>query len=72
MKPRYRDLNTYFEKTGKTQRWLAEQLGVSRGYVSLIASGERQPSLTVSLRIEKLTGVPIQSLVPSHEAEGVA
>lgn len=63
VKRRYRDLDTFFDATGRTQQWLADQLGVDRSYISLIAGGKRQPSLRLSLRIEALTGVAIKSLV---------
>ena len=53
----------FLEETGTTQRQLAERLGVSRAYVSLIASGDRQPALDLAVLIEELTGVPVESLV---------
>jgi transcriptional regulator with XRE-family HTH domain len=63
MPRRYRNLADYFARTGKTQQSLAARLGVSRPYVSLLASGERQPSLDLALRISELTGVPLDALV---------
>lgn len=69
MKTRYRDLEEFFDKTNKTQTWLAEQLGVDRSYVSLIANGNRQPSLHLALRIEALTGVPLKSLLRAETAQ---
>ena len=67
MKPRYRDLNEFFDKQQRTQQWLADQLGVDRSYVSLIASGKRQPTLGLALRIEALTGVPLKSLLLTEQ-----
>jgi transcriptional regulator with XRE-family HTH domain len=68
VKRKYLTLAEYFEKTGNTQDSLAAQLGVSRSYVSLLASGERQPALSLALRIEGLTGVPLSSLVAQERA----
>jgi transcriptional regulator with XRE-family HTH domain len=56
-------LAAYFEQTGKSKRSLAQRLEVSESYVSLIAAGKRQPSLSLALRIESMTGVPAEALV---------
>ena len=69
MRRKCQTLSDFFEKTGETHDALAERLGVSRSYVSLIAAGKRQPSLSLALRIESVTGVPIAALV---SAEAVA
>lgn len=63
MQRRYRTLADYFEQTGTSQRALARQLGISKAYISLITSGDRQPSLPLAIRIVELTGVPMESLV---------
>lgn len=65
---KYKTLADYFEQTGKTQDSLAERLGVSRSYVSLLTSGERQPGLALALRIETITGVPVEALVAQERA----
>jgi DNA-binding XRE family transcriptional regulator len=65
---KYKTLADYLDQTGTTQDFLAEKLGVSRSYVSLLASGERQPALPLALRIEALTGVPVESLVAGERA----
>lgn len=64
---RYRDLSEFFEKTGMTQGWLADQLDIDRSYVSLICGRKRQPSLGLSLRIAELTGVPVEAFVTGDE-----
>lgn len=68
MRTRYRTLAEYFDKTKpkRTQQWLADQLDVDRSYVSLIMNGQRQPSLELALRIERITGVPLTSLVTNN------
>lgn len=63
MRQRYRTLADYFEQTRATHESLADELGLTRPYISMIASGARQPSLNVALRIQSLTGVPVESLV---------
>lgn len=66
MRAKYGTLAEYMEKKDVTQEALAERLGISRSYVSLLVSGERQPALRLAIRIEKLTGVTVESLV-AHE-----
>lgn len=62
MKQRYRSLNDYFEANpDKSQGELAEALGISGAYVSMLRSGERQPGRKLALRIEQLIGVPVAS-----------
>lgn len=56
-------LAEYMERTGTTHAALAEKLGISRSYVTLLSAGDRQPSLTLALRIQALTGVPAEALV---------
>jgi plasmid maintenance system antidote protein VapI len=67
VKRRYDSLNEFLEATGKTQGWLASELRISRSYVSLLVSGQRQPALSLALEIATLTGVALESLV-SEEA----
>jgi len=42
---------------GRTQSWLAEQVGVSSNYVTMILSGSRTPSLRVAERLQAVTGI---------------
>jgi transcriptional regulator with XRE-family HTH domain len=72
MKTRYRDLAEFFEKTARPQQWLADEIDVDRSYISLLVSGQRQPSLSLALRIAELTGVPIESLVSPEKREASA
>jgi transcriptional regulator with XRE-family HTH domain len=59
-------LADYFEQTGQSQISLARQLKVSKSYMSMLAKGERQPSLALAVRIEGLTGVPAASMVTAE------
>jgi transcriptional regulator with XRE-family HTH domain len=60
---KYASLAAYLEDTETTHDALAERLGISRSYVTLLASGDRQPALDLAIRIEEATGVPVASLV---------
>jgi plasmid maintenance system antidote protein VapI len=46
----------------RTHDALAQQVGVSRAYISMLVAGRREPSLSVALTIADLTGVPVHSL----------
>jgi transcriptional regulator with XRE-family HTH domain len=63
VKRKYRNLAEYFEATGVTKYSVARKLGVTPAYVSMLASGSRQPALRLALRIEALTGVPASALL---------
>lgn len=63
MPQRYKTLADFFKQTERTQESLAAELGVTRAYVSMLAAGQRQPALHLALRIEALTGVPVEALV---------
>lgn len=57
------NLTTYLTETGISQAELSEALGISRGHMSLLASGERKPSLNLAFAIERATkgAVPASS-----------
>lgn len=46
-----------------TQAELGKRVGVSRGYISLLEAGERQPSLEVAHRLSAETGLPMEVFV---------
>ena len=56
--------------TGEVQAKVAERFGISRSYLSEIASGAKEPSLRVAFRIERATegAVPASSWA---EAEAI-
>lgn len=66
---KYLSVADYLEQTGKTQEELATRLGISRSHVSLIADRKRQPPLDLALKIVRVTGVPIESLVRLENVE---
>lgn len=69
MKQRYRTLADYFKQQNHTsQIALARRLGISKSYMSMLVSGDRQPALDLAIEIEKATGVPVASLVTEAQA----
>jgi len=42
---------------GRTQAWLADKVGVSSNYVTMILSGTRTPSLRVAKRLQEVTWI---------------
>ena len=56
--------------SGETRTAWAERLGVSKSYLSDLLNGNRQPSLDVAVRIERLTNgaVPAASWIALPEA----
>jgi transcriptional regulator with XRE-family HTH domain len=61
----YPDITSYMEGTGTTQAQVAAILGRSQPFISKIRRGLTQPSLSEALRISRVLGVPVESLV-SH------
>jgi len=67
-KSRTTPLATYLKNTaGATQGSLAQRVGVSRSYMSLLVSGKRQPGVPLALRLEAATGVSVKALIPALE-----
>lgn len=59
----YKTLAAYFGKDRPSQADTAATLGITESYLSLIISGDRQPSLDLAVRISDLTGVPVDTLI---------
>ena len=56
-------IKTILIDQGRTNKWLAEQLGKDPGTVSKWCTNTIQPSLDTLIRISELLGVQIQELV---------
>ena len=60
------------ESLGRSQNWLARQVGMSPGYLSNLISEERAPSGRIRRRIQKALGVPdfdeLFELLPDGDA----
>lgn len=57
------NLHDYAESTGIKDKDLADMIGCSRGYITMLRLGIRKrPSLPVAFKIEKVTGgkVPVK------------
>lgn len=63
-------LTEYIDAEGRTRHWLAEQLGISRGYLSQLESGARVPSRTLALLIERVTGGAVVMVASADDGAG--
>jgi transcriptional regulator with XRE-family HTH domain len=55
-------LREYFDREGRgSQERMSEQLECSKGYLSLVARGERFPGRAFALRIEEATGGKVKA-----------
>jgi len=50
-------IKSWLVQHGRTQAWLAQQIGVTTNYVNMILAGARSPSLRVAKRLEDVTGI---------------
>lgn len=46
-----------------TDQALATRVGVSRPYITRIRSGERQPSLTIAVKLAEATRLPVEAFL---------
>jgi transcriptional regulator with XRE-family HTH domain len=61
------NLTAFFEGGSRSRQQLADQLGISQPYLSMIENRKRRIPLTLAVQIRDLTGVPIESLLPAPE-----
>lgn len=56
-------LSDYLEKKKVTAAEMAERVGVSREYISMLAAGKRTPSLEIAFKIERHSSglVPVKT-----------
>ena len=62
-------LDQYRTAKGLTQTQLADLLGISPAMTSMILSGARKPGFALAQHIEKVTGIPKQTLRPDVYGE---
>jgi len=55
------------EARGYTQATFAKEVGVSRSHYSQIETGEKEPSLRVSLKIKKTLDYPYDDIFFNHK-----
>lgn len=65
----YRDLRTYFEKSGDTQVAFASRVNRSQSWVSRVVNGELEPSLADALTVAGEANVPLESLITGVTAD---
>jgi transcriptional regulator with XRE-family HTH domain len=61
---KYRTLSEYLDATGTRQEDFATRIGIGAPYVSMLANGQRTPSLPLAVRIAAEAHIPIESLLP--------
>lgn len=66
VKHRYQSLADYLEQTGTKHQELADAAGISVSHVRMFLAGERNFKPQVALRVHRLTGVRLDSLVSEH------
>lgn len=59
-------LAEYLRRTRLKQYELAGFLGITDAYLSQVLSGKRRPSLPIAVRIERETGVPVETWVDTR------
>ena len=61
-------LDEWMSRENKSDTWLAQQVGVSRPFITRIRKGERQPSLSVAARLSDRTLLPIETFLKDDAA----
>jgi transcriptional regulator with XRE-family HTH domain len=59
----YKNICDYLNRSGKTEKDLAEILGISIPYMNLLKHGKRRPSPELALKIERITRIPLRKLL---------
>lgn len=57
------NIKTLLIKRGMSQKQLAQSIGVSRSYMSLIVNERREPTLRVLRRIARVLDVSVSELI---------
>lgn len=63
MKNKIKSLREYLDLTGKTQRELAKELGISLTWTQLLVAGVARPGTKLAKEISKKTGIPVECLL---------
>ena len=56
-------IDGYLKQTKTTAKQLAERLGISDSYMSMLRLGKRRPSPQLAQKIEAVTGIPFKTLL---------
>jgi transcriptional regulator with XRE-family HTH domain len=60
-----RAIRRFLKARRQTQTWLAGEVGLTVSGLNDIVQGRRSPSLSVAVRLEAVTGVPVQHFAKS-------
>lgn len=69
---RMENLRQHIDHLGISQSTFADQLGVSKGYLSQILAGKREPSREMILRIARVTDGSVPPSAWFQSSEGAA
>lgn len=56
------------ERSGFTQKELAEKLGITREYLSAVENNHKEPSMKLLQQIAKVLDVPFKNLIEERSA----
>lgn len=59
-------LRAWMERSRLTQRKAAEMLGMHYTFLSQILNDLRTPALATAIRIERITGIPVEAWMPTE------
>lgn len=66
MNAHYSSLSDYLRQTDTRIEDFAARIGVGSPYISMIANGQRTPSLPIAIKIAAAANIPIESLLPPN------
>ncbi len=61
-----KNISKLLYKQHKTQVWLAQQCGVTKGHINQIISGKTHPSVQLLLKISEVLSVSIDKIVDTN------
>jgi transcriptional regulator with XRE-family HTH domain len=65
---KYKNIQEYLARTGQTEKQLADSIGVSQAFVSMLKRGVTRPSPKLAEKIESVTGIPFRALLLDSNA----
>jgi len=61
-----RRLRAWLKTSRRSQRSLAQELGVSPAYIAMILASKRTPSLPIAKRLQDVTGIPAPEFIAQN------
>ncbi|MBU7472552.1 helix-turn-helix domain-containing protein [Lactiplantibacillus pentosus] len=62
-------IKTWLKTNHKSQKWLAQQIGLSPAFLSQILSGTRKLQTKNIIAISKVTAIPLDTLITSEHVD---